>query len=309
MFHRLFDGHPDLFIYPVDISVFYAYFPYFTTELAKHQEQLKRRLHLVITKSLQSYSEHLREKKLSASEFATKVVDTCAASELLTSKNGVLKTIANSWIEYYYASEEKKPIVFKETSQAIFFPAFQAESSQFKMISLIRDPRDNYAAIKSGVESYYSKMGEGNLESLASVINRVKMDLKSAMTNQEYYPSDFMAVKFEELVSDTERVMRSISDFLSIGFHDTLITPTSFGENYHGNNFEGVKFAGLGSVNVNRWPERITENEAGILEYWLADLMNYWGYELRVDKQRAQSFFAEFYEWYNTKYFYKDSFK
>ena len=33
MFHRLFDGHPDINLYPVDLSILYAYFPCFTSDL------------------------------------------------------------------------------------------------------------------------------------------------------------------------------------------------------------------------------------------------------------------------------------
>ena len=39
----------------------------------------------------------------------------------------------------------------------------EINNSNLKMLQIIRDPRDNYAAIKAGVSSYYKKIGENEM--------------------------------------------------------------------------------------------------------------------------------------------------
>lgn len=308
MFHRLFDNHPDIYVYPVDISVLYAYFPYFVKQYYNQTDILKSRLHDVIVKSLGKFNEYLfNVHNFSIKNFAEDVCKKLEDKDL-TSKNIVIQKIADSWIEMFYKSEMVKPFLFKETSQSIFLHEFIDFDVPVKMISLIRDPRDNYAAIKAGVSTYYSKLNENELESLASLINRARMDLISAKINKEIYSENFKSIIFENLVSDTKNNIKEISKFLNINFNEELLNPTSFGESYQGNSFEGKKFNGVSNSNVNKWQSRITMEEAQIIEYWLYDVMNYWGYKMKYSLFDSEKAFADFYNWYNTRYFYRDSF-
>ena len=50
------------------------------------------------------------------------------------------------------------------------------------MVNIIRDPRDNFASIKSGLKKYYEKFGEDNISSLTSTIFRARQDLISSKT-------------------------------------------------------------------------------------------------------------------------------
>jgi hypothetical protein len=306
VFHKLFDGHPHIYVYPTDICVLYAYFPYFTTLHKTNPSELKTRLKLVLIKSLSKIYDLLKGQ-INIEHFADNVCNDLKDDELL-SKEKVIFSIANNWIKHYYKSQVKKPFLFKETSQSVFFHEFLSFNTEIKMISLVRDPRDNYAAIKAGVKRHYSKLNENELESLASVINRARMDLLSAKNNQLEFESDFMALKFEELTSNAWDIMQSVARFLEIDFSDTLLEPTVLDTNYKGNSHEGIIFKGLSAENVGKWSLRITEDEAKIIEYWLLDVMQHWGYETKYSINDAEKCFADFYNWYNSRYFYRDSF-
>lgn len=308
VFHRLFDGHPGIFLYPVDISVLYAYFPKFTAELQNNPDKLRERLRIVLNKSLGNSRDKLSEAGLDTGSFAEAVIDSLQ-DDALTNRSKVITAIAEKWVEMYYQSDETRPFVFKETSQSIYFAEFSDHLPDCRMISLIRDPRDNYAAIKSGVKGYYSKMGESELESLASVINRARMDLISASLNESKTPKSFKAIRFEDLTTDTEKIMRQVAEFSGIEYRDSLCFPTQFGEGYKGNSHEGVQFKGIEDRNVGRWKERISDQEAMIIEYWLGDVMSRWNYQPEFDPLKAQEVFADFYDWYNARYFFHDSFK
>lgn len=308
VFHKLFDGHQDLFIYPTDISILYAYFPFFIQELKQDSKALRNRLKTVIIKSLSSVNKNTdRIKNFSIEDFSIEVLSNLGDSDL-TQKEKVISTIANCWIEMYYQSNEIKPFLFKETSQSIYLKDFLSFKVPVKMISVIRDPRDNYAAIKAGVKGYYSKMNESELESLASVLNRARIDLLSANhhnnVNQEY----FKPVRFEDVVTKTEKTMKEIANFLGIPFSPILLEPTELGMRYDGNNHDGVKFNGLSSKNIGNWKNRISEDEVKIIEYWMNDVMALWSYKNEFSLLDSEKAFSEFYNWYNIRYFYRDSF-
>lgn len=305
MFHRLFDGHPDINLYPVDLSILYAYFPCFTSDLNYPEKELRIRLKKVLKQSLES--QDIRRYKEKVNEFI-RSVDESLNDNQLRNKISVIKTIKNSWVNVT-GSNDSLPFVFKETSQAIFFHEFKKQIPDLKMVTLIRDPRDNYAALKAGVSHYYSKIGENEKETLASLINRVRMDLKAAELNQKKYPESFISIKFEDLVINPKQVMNKVSRFLGISFSETLLNPTIMGRPYKGNSHNGKVFSGISSENIGKWKERISKDEAMVIEYWLKDVMDFWGYSLEYDDLEKQKAFSSFYEWYNCKYFYHDTFK
>ncbi|MCF7981571.1 MAG: sulfotransferase [Pseudomonadales bacterium] len=308
MFHRLFDSHPDIYFYPVDIAVLYAYFPVFVEKYRTEPNLLRARLHRVLTQSLAPVEKHLSENnRFSIDDYARSV---CSKLDdnALSDKKSVIRTIAEMWIEKFYQSNESRPFLFKETSQSVFLQEFMSFDIEISMIAMIRDPRDNFAAIKSGVENYYSKMHEGALESLASVINRARMDLLSAKINVARNVKNYHALKFEDLTLQPESTMRQISSILDIKFSSILLEPTFFGIPYRGNSHEGKVFQGISNASIGKWTTRISLEESQIIEFWLQDEMEYWGYDLKSPVSDSHDAFATFYNLYNTRYFYNDSF-
>jgi hypothetical protein len=306
VFHRLFDGVSGVDLYPTDLTVLYAYFSCFTSKKGVTNDELKERLMHVVKNSME-YSVKQGLDLTSKNNFLN-VFESEIQQIDIRSKSDVIYTICNSWLKSKGVASEAGYFVVKETSQSVFFEDYIKEFPQLKMISLIRDPRDNYAAISAGIDQYYSKFGEGSLGSLSSHINRARMDLISAKINQENYPNSFMAIRFEDLVRDTKTTMKNVSNFLNIDFEESMLTPDISGKSYKGNNFEGISFSGISNQNIGKWKARITVESAKIIEYWMADVMDYWNYDLEFSQICSQAEFLKFYEKYNCEYFYNDSF-
>ena len=100
-------------------------------------------------------------------------------------------------------------------SQSINIYRYEELGLYCKFVHLVRDPRDNYSAIFDGIDSYYMKLGEDSKKSLASFINRARMDLKVASFLKDIEKHRFLAVKFEELLEETESAMLRICSFWS----------------------------------------------------------------------------------------------
>jgi hypothetical protein len=304
----LFDGHKSATSYPSDISLFYAYFPGFTGDPKLSDAQLKDRLSLVLRKSLEG---------VKTAEGAQDFIDAQKLVDLfwkhfgtgdLRSRPHVLDTLGRAWCEYAGRSFEDSAVVFKETSQSIFFGELLAAFPEIRMIHLMRDPRDNYAALKAGVSSYYAKLGENELATLASLINRARMDMIAARVNRERHPNRFAVVRFEDLVADPKPEMERLCKFLGWEFDEAMLAPTVMGRPQSGNSHEGKAFTAIDRSNAGAWSKRISPEEAKVIEYWCSNEMRDWGYEPAFPETERQQAFADFYGWYNTRYFFSDSF-
>jgi hypothetical protein len=307
LLHKLFDAHPQLNVYPVDISLLYAFLPCQEPHLT--DEQVKDRVNRVVKKSTSKIEgKRISEfcQNFSAEEFSSCVWEHSDAS-VFRKPHVVISAIAVAWAHYTGADKEK-PFLFKETSQSIHVHRLLRGHLPIKVVQIIRDPRDNYAAIKAGVGKYYTQMGEDEKESLASLINRSRMDLLAAYELREQKHNWFYSLRFEDLVDQTEEHMKMLSSFFKIDFDPILLEPTLLGNSFSGNSHEGKQFKGVSSTNVGRWRERISHFEAAVIEFWMQDVMDKWGYKRGITGVDYMNAFSEFYDWYNCRYFYHDSF-
>lgn len=307
MLHRLFDGHPDALVYPCDLAFLYAYFPCFSAR-KDDSSKLRQRLAGVLRSSLRPYdgaSPTDGATPLDVERFTREVMDGLSDDQLLR-RSEVTQAVLLAFVRQTGTSQ-KAVLVVKETSQTIFADRIDPEQGM-RMLQIIRDPRDTYAAISAGVENYYSQLGEDRLQSLASVINRARMDMLIASRRTASGSTGFHATRFEDLVQTPEETMRRLAEWVAIDFHPSLLSPTRFGEGFTGNSHDGDTFRGISAKNLGRWSERITESEVGVIEFWLRDVMGDWDYQNSLDPDAAAAYFADFYEWYNCQYFYVDSF-
>jgi len=308
MLRGLFDGHKSATTYPSDVGLLYAYFPAFTLDGARSDDELRERIPVVLKKSL---------APVHGTEHADEIFDTDEFIKLfwaefgngdLRSRGDIVDALGKAWCRYSKLDPGKTTVVLKETSQSVFFDELKADFPSLKMIHLVRDPRDNYAALKVGVARYYSKLGENELETLASLINRCRMDMISARLNTTRHPESFLALRFEDIVADPKPPLSRACAFLGWEYSDTMLSPTILGSKNEGNSHEGKRFSGISGENAGAWRSRISEDEAKIVEYWCEREMLDWGYEPAFDALERQKAFAAFYEWYNSRYFFADSF-
>lgn len=303
----LFDGHPSAVSYPSDIGLLYAYFPAFTGDKAIKDDRLRARIELVLQGTLGRIKSENDRVQIDVRRFTGLFWKHFTKGDL-RSRPAVLDALGKAWCEYQGKPLDGTTVIFKETSQAIFFDELSEALPALKMINLVRDPRDNYAALKAGVTNYYSKLGENEMETLASVINRARMDMIAAKTNAALHPKSFAAVRFEDLVSAPEAALRPLCDFLGWKFDAAMLTPTVQGVPQRGNSHEGKAFKSISAENSGAWKSRIAADEAKVIEYWCSREMSDWNYQLAFPAAESQRTFSEFYSWYNSRYFFRDSF-
>ena len=304
--HNLFDGHEDLIVYPADLNLLYAYFPVFTKNNYTNTQRLAR-LENILFRDLEL---QLKENSIEYS-FDLNLFKDAFFSSLRNVDLTDMKTIIEKLFEAYEVVTDRfnRIPVFKETSIEIYAQEILTWFPDAKFLHLVRDPRDNYAALKEGVTTYYSKLGEFDNETLASMIYRTRLGLSFGVINHSIMKDErYRISRFESLVDDTKQEVEHISKFLGIPFSEVLLKPSRLSQTVKGNNFSGEVFEKISSKNVSRWSERITPDEAMIIEFHLGSLMKKYGYDVHYNLTETALASSEFYKWENYKYFFSDRF-
>ncbi|MEP4378209.1 MAG: sulfotransferase [Alphaproteobacteria bacterium] len=307
MFLNLFDGHPDLSVYPHDATVMYAYHPRWLGEEYTDDDR-RARLERIVCEFL---SDTLRTPADAAGFDLTAFNERFKAGlseielrDITAVVHHQLDTFAQT-----AGSAGRAWNVIKETSIELMAGELMAAFPNAKFIQLLRDPRDNYGALKSGVESHYSRFGEDERMTLASIIHRARLGMIYANANTARFGADrYMVLRFEDLVSDSETALGSICDFLGIPADPTMLVPTVFGQPTRGNSFEKIDFSAISDRNIGRWRDRISEEEAAIIEFHFHGLMEGFGYAGAFDEASRLDAASDFYKWENDRYHYRDSF-
>lgn len=303
VFKSLLDGHKDLLVYPTDLNLLYLYFPNFIKNNLDKKSR-KERLETILFDDLKNELEILNiNTSFSISDFKKLFFRS------LNENFENIKYIIECLIESYASILKIKKFipVIKETSIEIYYHEIKSWFPNSKFIQLVRDPRDNYASLKSGVKPYYSSLGEDEFHTLSSLIYRVRVGLEfSGILNKS---QDFKVVKFEDLGKDLEQEMIRVCHFLNIIFSEILLKPTILKQSYTGNNFNKLKFKKFSNKNINNWDKRITKDEVKIIEFFLKNQFRIFGYNRKFNDKECIKIVSEFYKYENYQYYFHDRFK
>lgn len=305
MLLNLFDGHPELAVYPTDINLFYGYFPIYTGNEYSEEDRLAR-IQRVVFDDLYNFEIFPTEEDIERfRRMFLKYIDGLNLGDMqavLTCMNSAFRNVVGQ------DEDRLKYHIIKETSIEIYASEIFDWFGDTKFIHIVRDPRDNYAAIKAGVKRY-SKFGDDEKTLLYSVLNRGFLGTKLASINQQTFGEErYKVVRFEDIVSDPEKMLGEICAWLGIDFTESLLMPTVLGVPTKGNNYENLGFYEISSKNVGRWNERITVEEAVILEFYFAEEMDKFQYKKSFQRSDSLKAVSDFYKWLNYKYFYFDRF-
>ena len=306
MLLNLFDGHPELAVYPTDVNLFYGYYPIFTEGNFSEEERMER-IHKVVFDDL--YSFDIFNSNEDIEEFRNSFTKHIQGKNLYDMR-AVVDSMATAFREITQQDGDKiKFQILKETSLEIYANEVFDWFPDAKYIHIVRDPRDNYAAIKAGVKRY-GTFGDDEKTLLNSVLNRGKLGMKLASINKQVFGDErYKIVRFEDIVSSPEATLRDICSWLSIDYSKNMITPTVLGRPTKGNNYNGLEFYEISAKNVGRWNDRITDDETAIIEFHFSDEMSTFGYEQSLSESKTLQPVADFYKWLNYKYFYFDRFE
>lgn len=309
MFANLFDGHEDFCVYPSDLTILYAFYPYFIGKEFFFKSKKKRLLHVIKTDLEATLSEGDLLKKFNLYKMLL-LIEKKINIKNIDKIDIVLKILLSSFLETLQTKKKFKYLVVKETSVDIFASKIYHWFKNIKFIQIIRDPRDNYASLKSGYKKHYSKIGESEKKLLSSMINRAKLDLKFAKINTDLLGKrKYKVIKFEDLAINPQKTLLNLCKFLNVKFNKILTYPSILGEITKGNSYDGEDFSSIISKSkVGKWKKRINPEEAQIIEFFMGNEMKNHKYK-KSFKKINYDYISDFYKWTNKQFFFHDSFK
>ncbi len=134
-----------------------------------------------------------------------------------------------------------------------------------RCIHVVRDPRDNYA-------SYQRKHADWDEATFAL---RWAKSTRLGMQNEAHFgKTRYRVVRYEDLVRAPAQVMADIADFLGVAMHPNLLMPTRAGRSWQGNSMFADRFQAISTRPVGRWRERLSPDEAALVEWMTARWMD-----------------------------------
>lgn len=148
--------------------------------------------------------------------------------------------------------------------------------SRPKVIIIVRDPHYAIDSLKKSREMRGEKLLHlfNFFDEIINykLLHRVIKDA-SVKANSE----KVKLIRYEDLVSDPERYMKELSDFIGIGYDKKMLEPTLNGEKWHGESSFRI-FDGISTSEIKRGIKTLTEWEMNYIDIQIKDFLNEFGY-------------------------------
>jgi hypothetical protein len=139
---------------------------------------------------------------------------------------------------------------------------------QAKVVHVLRDPRDNYLALKRMMdEPGYQGIG---YHPTNFIRDRLLASLEAAYRNVTKYAGQYRLVFYEDLILGGEPVIREIAAWLQLPWHDHLLVPSYGGELWKGNSLASDlkdRLKPFDQRPIGRWKHALTDQEVDLLEW------------------------------------------
>jgi hypothetical protein len=230
--NQLFDGHPELHAHPHELMIGYPEKDHWPRiDLNDRPENWFEILFedIVSEYNQEGYVKGKEDKETFPFVFIPALqrkifLDYTDSVESITARdvfNGYLTSYFGAWLNNQNYNGQKKFITalnprlarIKENME-LFFETYP----DGRLISLVRDPKNWLPLARMHWPERY--------EDVSLALDHWNESVQAMLWNKEKYGDSVCLIKFEDLVSKTEAVMRYLADFLGIEFDDILLRPT-----------------------------------------------------------------------------------
>lgn len=305
MMVNLFDGNKEYLTYPDDSGFFYLYYPRYATTQYSDQEKIDRMCEAIMRLNIADVFDKiqcdaaLRKELDGKAKQCRRLIRDANLSGFDT--GDMLKVFIESFRQSFYPEvTEPKVWIEKTTSTEIYALDLSEMFPNAKFIHVVRDPRDNWASLASGWEKRYKNFNDEINRLKQSMIERGRLGLEMANRNLTAIgPHHYRIVRFEDLVMDSKSIMQELTEFIGMEFSDDLLKTSTLGYSWEGNNFDGLKFSGPSAINVSRWRERISQEDAMLMEFHFRHVMEELGYDPVFPVKDTVKAASDHYKWFN----------
>ena len=276
LLRSLLDGHPDLFVLP-----FEAHFFQLAHYWVDYRSRSSRPPALSFTEAIEEYTRNVTH--YNSTNDPTSDANLVGAFDIDRFKLDIENTPANCFSDLIvnYIKASYAALVGQKAPEDLRFVEKSVESAEFaldlkslfpnaKFVHILRNPYSNLVAFRRHT-------GKSHYPVLASVLFSLNNSYYYLYKNQRLI-DDYRVVRYEDLLTASEKVMREVADYLEIPFLDCLLQPTVLGKPWLGNSSRGLKFLGISPKNLDLWKEEINHLEKYYVNKYFSFILDDYGY-------------------------------
>ena len=280
----LLDGHSKLSVLPFEAHVFrhlnrwvsYPYQKNIPGEISPEVfiESAKQWVRKVNTNQ-DPYADKRIGLKINEEAFNTEInkIGTMELSDLIsTYYEAIIEAVSIG------DTPDTERLVEKSVGQAEYAVDLKKAFPDAIFIHMIRNPYANIVSIRKykGISKY------PDLEPISKAI----FSSFYYLHRNRHLIEDYHVVKYEDLVSNTNEVMRNISKALEIDFEAGTLFPTSNGELWEGNSVTNKAFSGVTTERAKLDESDITEIEKEIINKFFYNILEEFNYPV-IKRKRS----------------------
>ena len=231
---QLFDGHPEIHAHPDELKIGHPKkYIWPKIEMNKGPKQWFEILFeaSVLKHFAKGYTKGQKSEKTLPFIFLPSLqikifLKYIASVESITQRdifNAYMTSYFGAWLNYQNNYGPKKFITgftprlaMVEESIESFFEIYP----DGRLISCIRDPKNWFPS------AHRHNDKKRKYEDIRGALTQWKENTAAMLRNKEKYKNKVIIILFEDLIGDTELIMRHLADFLNIQFDDILLMPT-----------------------------------------------------------------------------------
>lgn len=298
---NLFDNNKECMTIPGDNGFFYLYYPYLINASIDKKKKALNECNNKILKEIKSLNLDKKNKINLIGKYKL-FIEYLKFIKKEDNFSTILKIRA-----YYFAKAfqklKSKIWVEKTSSTEIYATQIKKKFKNAKFIHIIRDPRDNWASLKSGWKSKYNKYSKNLDHLMFSLIFRAINSFKFAILNQKIIgKKSYLIIKYEDLIINPKKELKKIKNFLSLSREIDLKT-TILNFEWKSNNFIGKRRTKISKININKYLKLCTKNEIKILEFYFYDYLKKFRYKVNYNKKITDIAASMFYKKINKTFF------
>jgi protein-tyrosine sulfotransferase len=275
LLRSLFDGHPDLFVVPIEDHVFKhlgfpVNYPYqFQAKKNYTEEEIKQ--------NLISWVEHCNKSSdRYADSIAKDIFDLEKFIELINSKHNLSAVeLSNLYFEslQFSVHGNNKPlrVVTKSVENAEFASEIKKMYPSARFVHIVRNPYASFVALRKSK----SKLRYPWVYKPVKALHNSYYYLQK---NKWLFEDDYLIIRYEDLLNNPEEIMQNLCQSLGLNFIKDLTHPTFMGQIWQGNSTSNKSFTTIDSSNAELWKKDVEQYEIYLINQIFTHVLKEFNY-------------------------------